>query len=710
MQLVCPSLKSQSALLRSGTCSKSSNRHEPSQEQRERYRVKAQHFISRASIFVAHRRFVRCTGDLRWRYSCTSKQAINGTQYKLIMAPSMMESIVMRKCDVPLKKARIIIKEAKENIELKRACLWSKEWEQECLRINQSEKAPLEKEKTRKAHEEASASRLQLSQNVRPVPYSRGRTPCDDETQHSRHRSMSRDGNGETDRHHSISNSERHRMKSGPSSRQHVDAMIGMNVGVDITDQVHGQKERKKERSTSSSSKMSPDESMEHLDSSEKRHHRHLRSKASSDLDDRASARRSKAHSQLLSRRSPTLHGEVERNSETSGKRRDASRSRRCHDSDSADETCQHDMHPRSVSRHRGTNELRSRHEEELSHATMKTAVSRTCPEVPRGEPTSEQMLLHDRGTKERQRSKSRQRETEPTDDRSRSTLSRGEIPDKSVLHPGGRDRDRSLGRTRSKSRSTSRNRNGHADESRERSRSKSRQGSPDRSVQSTRSRERQRPSHDSDADHSVRSSEPPSRQRKEDQPTDCLSQLEKLKPLLQRRTSSSDDDDDDDISMDFEGLASRTSISSAESRNILAHHLESLSESTGDMNKSRASVGSSKSGNSAGKTRMIPVVRNSSSSSSVLRGKVQASSTSNAPKTMSRLKSPSLGASEPSKSSLRNGRYTNANKISLKLLDLHQQDSCNDFDHPEHDGKTLTSRTVSTVSTSSSDDWVDFF
>ena len=70
-----------------------------------------------------------------------------------------------------------------------------------------------------------------------------------------------------------------------------------------------------------------------------------------------------------------------------------------------------------------------------------------------------------------------------------------------------------------------------------------------------------------------------------------------------------------------------------------------------------------------------------------------------------SSLKTPSIGAS-----TIKELAHTHANKISLKLLDLHQQDSCNDFDHPEHDGKTLTSRTVSTVSTSSSDDWVDFF
>ena len=86
------------------------------------------------------------------------------------MAPSMMESIVMRKCNVPLKRARTIIKEAKENIELKRACLWSKEWELECLRINQSENKLLEKEKAKKGQEEASAPRH--LHNVRPVPYS----------------------------------------------------------------------------------------------------------------------------------------------------------------------------------------------------------------------------------------------------------------------------------------------------------------------------------------------------------------------------------------------------------------------------------------------------------------------------------------------------------------------------------------------------------
>ena len=79
----------------------------------------------------------------------------------VIMAPSMMESIVMRKCDIPLKTARAIIKEAKENIELKRACLWSKEWEQECLRIHQSEKAPLQADEVEKrAQEGATAHRL----------------------------------------------------------------------------------------------------------------------------------------------------------------------------------------------------------------------------------------------------------------------------------------------------------------------------------------------------------------------------------------------------------------------------------------------------------------------------------------------------------------------------------------------------------------------
>lgn len=55
------------------------------------------------------------------------------------MAPSMMESIVKRKCDVPLKKARAIIREAKEKIKLKQACLWSKEWEEKCLAIHQVE-------------------------------------------------------------------------------------------------------------------------------------------------------------------------------------------------------------------------------------------------------------------------------------------------------------------------------------------------------------------------------------------------------------------------------------------------------------------------------------------------------------------------------------------------------------------------------------------
>lgn len=194
-----------------------------------------------------------------------------------------------------------------------------------------------------------------------------------------------------------------------------------------------------------------------------------------------------------------------------------------------------------------------------------------------------------------------------------------------------------------------------------------------------------------------------------------------RLKPLLPRRMSSSEDDDDD-ISLDFEGLAFMTESPEktspkrmSGSSNALTRYLEILSDSSlGDFNRSKASLGSCKS-SSSGKKRMVPVVRTKSgnsfkSGSSVSRRNEPVLAARSPHKTTSKLKTPNTAvASEPAKSILRNSRYKPTNKTSLKLPDRRSNTCADDFDHPEHDGKTLTSRTVSTVSTSSLD-WTDSF
>ena len=614
------------------------------------------------------------------------------------MAPSMMESIVMRKCDIPLKTARAIIKEAKENIELKRACLWSKEWEQECLRIHQSEKAPLQADEAEKrAQEGATAHRLRQAQTVsnsggaRITPLCGGVAPssdCDDDVQQVRHESKVRVSNRELERQPSISHSYKNRSKSASTSRQQCDKLIGMCVSGD-TEEL---RQPKKKIAASCKKSKTSDGSIDSVESSERNQHRRSRSTVRSDdsnleLDERASIRRSISHSQSLSRRSHTLPSESEQPDRRREKHRERSKSRRSHETDGVDATCQRERHHRSVSRQRSAGALPNRPDSDgiIARPTRRSTialVNRPHEEPPRAEKVA-RTLSHEAEPKERARSKSR-----------RESLNRSGHSTKCSERP--KERSRSKSRRQSINQSAQSTKCSTPPD--DRSLSTSRRASPDRSECSSRSSERRRSSHD-DARSSERLSG-----KKDEQQFDHSPEPVTLKSILPRRMSSSDDEDDD-ISLDLERSVSRTSFSSADSGNALSRHLENLCESIGKTTKSRTSIGSHKSGGSAGKTRMIPVVRGSICS--VSPGKSTYSSSPR--KTMTKLKAPSMGAPEPSHSALRSGRYTQSNRIALRLPDL-GIGACDDFDHPEHDSKTLTSRTVSTVSTSSSDDWVDFF
>jgi hypothetical protein len=57
----------------------------------------------------------------------------------------MLEKIIMRKCDVPYKHAKMLATQARENLGMaNRSILWSKELEAECIRIHQLELAKIE--------------------------------------------------------------------------------------------------------------------------------------------------------------------------------------------------------------------------------------------------------------------------------------------------------------------------------------------------------------------------------------------------------------------------------------------------------------------------------------------------------------------------------------------------------------------------------------
>lgn len=53
------------------------------------------------------------------------------------MAPNMLEKIIMRKCDVTHKEAKLIVHKARENLDMSNeSVLWSKELEAECIRVH----------------------------------------------------------------------------------------------------------------------------------------------------------------------------------------------------------------------------------------------------------------------------------------------------------------------------------------------------------------------------------------------------------------------------------------------------------------------------------------------------------------------------------------------------------------------------------------------
>jgi len=628
----------------------------------------------------------------------------------------------MRKAGVNHKKAKAIVKEAKENIDVKRAMLWSKELEAECFRIHDCEQEKIAKEEAKK---NATKEPLHQQFSVRPEAYSRGtKTPVvGGITQSSR----------DTAPHHrSRSKSVKQRLMEHAEAEDRVQAQ-----GRPSAPKRHRSTSRVVSRKTSDELKGRTLKADDKKESALRRSRSVVRKKSKEEISPRKES--SPSATSKPKKKSSCCSRRPEEPASPEGIRHQHSRSRsirpeerrRSQGGQTDDDVNRAIRRSRSKSKHALTRERSedsdrhpSRSHSKHHHQSKESKEEEHRREIRRSKSESRKSHNDDRERSEDRRSKSSSR-------RRATMLTTTEVKSDEPEKPSRRSTMAVVGN--SDSQSTERL-------------SRRMSSAPDPPApEKPRTKTLRRMSKEEfEAEFDISQLDGPNlgtAKRRESNDCisipDCLTEKEKPVPLfaspeamkntkkgclLPRRSSSLDDDDtsnEDDVSLRFDDLVFADPLPSPKTKtpkkndsstgNKLSRHLEHISTTlTKDLSSSKSSMGSTKSGNS--KRRMVPVMRTSSSKSpSSARSTPSndkadpAAPVSPRRKSISKLKSPGQVQLSPNKSSLRSSRY---NQKPLKLPDFNA--SFEDFNNTDHDVKSRTSLTVSTVSIGSSD-WSDF-